>query len=234
MPDTAPASLAEALVRLQAALPPITKDDTAQVGPRTYAYANLATIHAAVLPVLAALGLAWICKPTLRESGQFVLEYRLIHAASGQSEIGWYPLPASGSPQQVGSAITYAKRYTICAVLGIAPAEDDDDGQAAETAAARWTPPAHPATRKAVRSRGQLGDDEWTTEPADNADAPGSITEAQGKRLHAWFTKKGITDRADRLAYTMSVLDLAELESSTDLSMSQASALIKHLEGDDR
>jgi ERF superfamily len=241
MPETG--SLAAALVQLQAALPPITKDDTAQVGPRTYAYANLATIHAVILPVLASLGLCWTCKPTIRHDGQFVLRYTLKHAPSGEYEDGDYPLPASGTPQQVGSAITYAKRYTICAVLGIAPAEDDDDGQAAETSygarvatqAAKeayqdWNPPAEPRTRKPTRSRGELGDDEWTTEPAEGADAPGSITDAQGKRIHARFTKLGVTDRDARLAYTRLALGLDHLQTSNDLSMAQASELIRKLE----
>jgi len=36
------------------------------------------------------------------------------------------------SPQSIGSAITYARRYQLTSMLGIAPAADDDDGQAAQ------------------------------------------------------------------------------------------------------
>jgi len=226
-----PGSLAEALITLQANLPHIRKDDEAQVGTRTYRYTNLATLHAAIFPLLAPLGLAWICKPTIRDDGQFVLRYMLKHAPTYEYEDGDYPLPASGTPQQIGSAITYARRYTLTAVLGIAPAEDDDDGQAAETAA-NWHAPANPSSRKATRSRGQLSDDEWTAVPRGDEDRPGTIGQDQMTRIHMRFTKLGITDRKDRLAYVMSVLDLPELGSSRDLSMKQAAELIEHMEED--
>lgn len=153
MPEP-PDNLAAALITLQTKLPRITKDDEAQVGTRTYAYANLATIHDAVMPLLCELGLTWTCRPTLLDTGTFVLAYSLRHAASGEQETGDYPLPTSGSPQQIGSAITYARRYTLTAVLGIAPAEDDDDGQGAEQAA-RKAPKAaaDPASGRMTRAQ---------------------------------------------------------------------------------
>jgi hypothetical protein len=168
-----PASLAEALITLQAGLPRIVKDTRGQAGNRGTKYANLSTITDAVLPRLAALGLAWSCRPTLHE-GQFVLAYGLHHAASGEELGGYYPLP-NATPQSIGGAITYARRYALCAVLGLAPAEDDDDAnRASQEAAERQrqrssqiaderavTPPAHP--RLAERLTGQLPDDPWAT-----------------------------------------------------------------------
>jgi hypothetical protein len=220
-------TLAAALIALQARLPRITKDDEAQVGPRTYRYANLASIHNAVFPLLAEHGLYWTCCPTMIE-GAFVLHYELVHVGGEQID-GLYPLPSSGSPQQIGSAITYARRYTLTAVLGIAPAEDDDD--AAETPPVTWNAPANPRTRKMRHVRDTAGEEtDWTTGPPDER-APGSISKGQLTRVHMWFTKRGITDRADWLAYAMSVLDLPELGSSKDLSYEQAEQLIKHLEG---
>lgn len=47
------------------------------------------------------------------------------------------PDPTRSNPQEIGSALTYARRYALCSVVGIAPAEDDDDGgKALETKAA--------------------------------------------------------------------------------------------------
>jgi ribosomal protein S20 len=54
---------------------------------------------------------------------------RRLHT-SGEKVSGEYPLPTGGSPQALGSAITYARRYCLCAVTGVA-ADDDDDGAAA-------------------------------------------------------------------------------------------------------
>ncbi len=227
-----PSTLAAALVQLQGRLPHVTKDATVEAGTRRYSYANLASIHESVFPLMAECGLAWTCRPTINADGRFVLRYRLEHAPSGEQLDGDYPLTES-NPQTMGGQITYARRYALCAVLGIAPAEDDDDAQAATNA---WTPAANPRSRKASRHRadrnGPLPDDQWTARPADE-DEPGSMLTMKGlqPRLMAAFNKAGITAREDRLAVAMSVLDLPELTTSNDLSIRQASRLIAHLEG---
>jgi hypothetical protein len=173
MPEPVPASLAEALITLQASLPRITKASTGQAGNRETKYADLHSITDAVFPVLAALGLFWTCAPTMAD-GSFVLTYQLAHGATGQAITGHYPLP-NATPQSIGGAITYARRYALCAVLGLAPAEDDDDAnRASQEQAERQrqrssqiaderavTPPAHP--RLAERLTGQLPPDQWTT-----------------------------------------------------------------------
>ena len=130
--------LAAALAAVQASLPSIAKSETAEVEGTTkagrpfkykYSYADLATISKAVLPLLGANGLAWIARPTLREDGKFVLAYELLHI-SGESRAGDYPLTGV-TAQEMGSAISYARRYALCSVTGIAPEEDDDDGASA-------------------------------------------------------------------------------------------------------
>jgi hypothetical protein len=126
-------SLAEALAVLMTKLPEIKKSQEAKVktdkANYSYNYADLAQISRALLPILGDLGLSFTAKPTLID-GRFVLAYKLLHS-SGESEDGEYPLPTSGSPQSVGSAITYARRYCLCAVTGVAP-DEDDDGAAAQ------------------------------------------------------------------------------------------------------
>lgn len=229
--DTArPASLAAALITLQTRLPRITKDAKGQAGQRETRYASLTAIHDAVLPILAELGLLWLCKPQLRDDGRFVLTYIIKHEPSGEWEDGDFPLPETGGSQALGSAITYARRYALTAVLGIAPADDDDDGHAAQT---EWRPPANPRYRKAVRSKGTPADDEFYDQgEAPDEDAPGSIGDRQRAHLMAAFNKAGILAREDRLAYAMSKLDLPELASSNDLSMRQAGQLIAYLEAE--
>jgi len=61
-----------------------------------------------------------------------MLETRLIHS-SGQWIGAAYALPNLADSQDMGSAITYARRYSLCAILGIA-GEDDEDGEAATAA----------------------------------------------------------------------------------------------------
>jgi hypothetical protein len=137
MPDT---SLADALATVQGQLSAVGKDKTAQVksdkANYTYTYADLASVQAAVFPLLAAAGLAWITRPTYDEQGRYVLAYTLAHGPSGEREDGSYPLPdpTRGTPQQIGSAITYGRRYCLSAVVGVAT--EDDGGKAASDAAA--------------------------------------------------------------------------------------------------
>ena len=125
-------SLAAALAAFQMEIPAIAKGKTGDGGTYKYQYAGLDDITPVALPLLAAQGLAWSTKPTLM-GDDFVLQYKLAHADSSEAEEGVYPLPdpTSAKPQAIGSAITYARRYTLCAVTGIAPGGDDDDAAAA-------------------------------------------------------------------------------------------------------
>lgn len=128
-PTAEKGALAAALARVQAKLPKVDKGNTADAGQYSYRYADLAAITEALMPVLAAEGLSFTALPTLDGDGRFVLEYALLHQ-SGESREGRYPL-ANGNPQAMGSSITYARRYALCAVTGLAPGADDDDGAAA-------------------------------------------------------------------------------------------------------
>jgi hypothetical protein len=131
-PVPQPSALARALAELQAELPTINRDQTAEVKTKTgdkysYTYADLAAISAEVLPRLGKHGLSFIAKPTMR-GNVFVLAYSLLHE-SGEREDGDYPLPSNVTPQQLGSAITYGRRYCLCAVTGVATTDDDDDAR---------------------------------------------------------------------------------------------------------
>jgi len=99
-------------------------------------YADLAEVLNVVRPALAGQGIA-LAQLTSTQGDVLVLHTRLIHA-SGQWIEAEYPvckLPAA--PQQMGAAMTYARRYSLASVCGIAQ-EDDDlaDGKGAGTVAA--------------------------------------------------------------------------------------------------
>lgn len=127
------ANLAAALAAFQLSLPKVGKGNTAKVtsdkGNYSYKYADLSDVSAVVLPALAAHGLSFSSKPTLTDDGRFVLAYVLRHEIDGE-DAGTYPLPSNGTPQSIGSAISYARRYVLSAISGVAP-DEDDDGQAA-------------------------------------------------------------------------------------------------------
>lgn len=134
VPDK-PTTLAAALAAFQLELPRLPKSKTANAGTYDYGYADLAEASLIILPLLAKHGLSFSSKPTVLD-GRPVLISTLRHAGGDSDEAIW-ELPPKGSPQQIGSAITYGRRYTLCAMTGVAAGDEDDDGREAEKSESR-------------------------------------------------------------------------------------------------
>lgn len=90
-------------------------------------YASLESVHNAIREGLALNGLAIA---HLIEDGKMLTT--LFHE-SGEWIGCELVLPVGLSPQQLGSALTYFRRYSICCLLAI-PSGEDDDGNSAEVA----------------------------------------------------------------------------------------------------
>jgi hypothetical protein len=72
--------------------------------------------------------------------GNYVLKTVVLHE-SGESMEGCQPvLSAKADAQSMGSALTYARRYGLCAALGLVSGDEDDDGNAASQVKSRSTP----------------------------------------------------------------------------------------------
>lgn len=123
------------------------KTKIAKLGSYEYKYADLGDILPVVRPLLAKHGLSWTSRPAQTEDGGMVLVFKLAHT-SGETDEGGMPLgvKAGCKPQELGSALTYARRYAITAQLNLAT-EDDDDGSRAQHAepVAPTGPPYGPA-----------------------------------------------------------------------------------------
>jgi hypothetical protein len=120
-------TIADALASAQAELTDPVKDS---VNPHFKSrYADLATVLKTVRPVLAKHGIAVTQTTRVEDDGRVLLVTRLHW---GDEEIvGYYPVsPTKNDPQGLGSAMTYARRYTLQAMVGVA-ADEDDDGNAA-------------------------------------------------------------------------------------------------------
>ena len=92
-------------------------------------YADLSACVEAVIDSLHKNGFALLQKTHECETGVAV-ETILMHESGEQISGGILRVPASKlDPQGYGSALTYARRYSLMAVCGIAP--EDDDGNAA-------------------------------------------------------------------------------------------------------
>jgi hypothetical protein len=111
-------------------------------------YAPLDAIIEATRPVLAKHGLAVQQNPVFSD-GCAGVQTVIIHK-SGHKESSLLLLPLKDqSPQGVGSAITYARRYSLAAVLGIA-SEDDDDGNVSSGLSKKTAEESRSAVAKAM------------------------------------------------------------------------------------
>ena len=127
-------NLAAKFMRVLNEVPNFVTDETAQAGNRTYKYLNLATILKTIKPVFEKHGLAFSQRVTFDNAGEarqvigtvetIIFDDKDLMVACS------YPFFVTGDPQQVGSAITYARRYSLYAVLGIFPDKDDDGAYA--------------------------------------------------------------------------------------------------------
>lgn len=115
----------KALIEVQKALKTLPKDCKGY----GYTYTSLDTILTTVKPILTAnkLGFVQMLKTVDGRNG---IETVLFHE-NGESISSWVALPSvSGKglneAQSLGSAITYMKRYSLSAILGISSDEDVD------------------------------------------------------------------------------------------------------------
>ena len=115
-------------------------------------YADLSAGLKAVRTALSANAIA-IVQTTRMEGDVLVLFTALTHASGQWIGSQWPVVKLPSPPQVIGSALTYARRYSLFALTGIAGENDDDDGNAAsgkgkeDDESARSTPTSSPRSR---------------------------------------------------------------------------------------
>jgi hypothetical protein len=219
-------ALAAALAKAQAVIENATREATAQVGggekARKYKYADLAAVLDEARKALSANGLAVTQLTSTRATADLVLaivETVLLHE-SGQWIRSELSMPVEGptnsdgrrvlaGAQEVGIAITYARRYALAAIVGIS--QEDSDGAVA-------APPPDP---RPVEKRPAL----------KNSERP--ATDAQIGKVRALarevFPELGGEKQAEALKIL--AIDMALPASSKDYTAADASRLIDRLTG---
>lgn len=123
------AAWTEAFHKAQGGFPAITKSKTVDTGSYSYKYADLPTIIEQVSTALEDAGLS-VAQAVVSQDGRIGVETRIYHVSGHVETFGPVFLPAGQDAKSAGSAVTYARRYSLSAALGIA-ADEDDDGRAA-------------------------------------------------------------------------------------------------------
>jgi hypothetical protein len=122
------ASLNEALLAIQKDQPDLKKDSKNPHFGNTYV--SLDAVLEAILPRLTENEILLTQAPT-NQNGVPCLRTRLTHVPTGESVEDVMPLMlVKEDPQAQGSAITYARRYSLLTLLSLT-ADEDDDGEAA-------------------------------------------------------------------------------------------------------
>ena len=200
-----------ALAKAQAEFPPIPRTRTVTVrsekGNYTFDYAPLDTILSVCRPILGKHALAiwqeWngagLATVLAHESGA---EIRAVVSVP-QSETTWgkdgNPVERPLTLQKLGAALTYIRRYSIQAILGIAAEEDTDgdaDGTQGVTARNGHKPPPREATVALPQANDTIAEVARLKAAREQLARDG----ATDKQLEAWRRDVGTAMKQKRIA----------------------------------
>ena len=171
-------------------------------------YANISAIYDAVREVLPKHGLCVVQTMLPTDGTRAHVRTTLAHK-SGQ----WFasecvmPLDRQGGAQGMGSAITYARRYSLSAILGVV-ADEDDDGNGAQ----------------GRNNRAQIEKDR----AAAKANNPNPPSDPQRKMFMSMMTKNHNGNR-DAILDDLSKYFGRKIASSNELTQAEISEMIEVL-----
>lgn len=115
-------------------------------------YADLSACWDACREALQENDIAVIQMPVRGPEKHVSLATSLIYGPTGEQIGDVYDIPLKDptNPQALGSALTYGRRYALCAVIGICPEDDDGNAAAAKSPAAKK--PSNPATEAGLKA----------------------------------------------------------------------------------
>ena len=192
------AKIAVALGKAQEAFPDIPKSKKVTVksakGSFSYSFTPLSVLAKAVKPALQASELSYT-QITRFFDAQLWLVTVLMHS-SGEYLESSYPVSADKAnrdPQAFGSALTYAKRYSLAGILGIAT-EEDDDGKVGGSAPVIGKEQLS-ALKTAMTDAGKTADDvKALTKTISGQSNPRRLTPEQFKEVFARLGKRDLGD----------------------------------------
>lgn len=179
-------------------------------------YAPLETVLNTVRPILSKHGLSVVQAPST-DGGNITISTTLIHESGEYMEFPELSLKMDKvTAQGAGSAITYARRYAISAILGISSEDDDDGNHAEEKSRPKMTANANRAHIK----KDTVDKDKQALKNSSYA------SESQLKFISSLMKQKEYTAESMR-SY---IKQHYNKESSKDLTNKEASQLIKTLQ----
>jgi hypothetical protein len=135
-------NLYQKLVKIRDEVGKIARKSEGQTGNQRYKYAPLEVVHDQLIPVLTKYGVS-VIQPvftTMSDSGDLSISVETIVTDadnthdSVECQMSFFPNQGQKpmTVKEIGSNITYYRRYAICSLLNLAIEDDDDDGTAAD------------------------------------------------------------------------------------------------------
>ena len=122
-------NLLKSLAAFQSQCPPVKK--SAENPYFKSQYASLDAIQHHIKPHLEKNGLL-IVQANITQDAQPYVETTLFHTESGERLVSVFPVVvAKHTAQDYGSAVSYAKRYSLSGLLNLIIEDEDDDGEKA-------------------------------------------------------------------------------------------------------
>jgi len=143
-------------------------------------YADLHSVWEACRGPLSSNGLAVIQRSEANGT-QVVVETILAHSSGQWIAASLALQPKKDDPQGVGSALSYARRYGLAAMVGISQADDDANSASGKDTKAAGKTKAAPASKESGKK---------VSDKANSAADTRTITQAQRKLLWAKATAK--------------------------------------------
>ena len=196
--------ITKALIEFQRNLKPVSKDSTNPYFKSKYA--SMEAIWECIREPLAKNGLAVSQLPHVQDNN-IVLTTLLLHTSGEWLWSGLLVTPGKqNDAQSVGSALTYARRYAISAILGIC-SEEDDDAEATK----RDKPVMRPAVKPVGKTLVEAAKEEGAVESTTTAVNPTEFKNAGDFLMQAYkefkFTKSQV----------LKILEVDDITSVADL-----------------
>lgn len=196
--------LATALATFQGTIGSVGKDKTANIptksgGSYSYSYADLSSIWDAIRKPLSESGLSVVQMPEIGD-GMVYVSTLVLHTSGQwiQSTVG--TRPADTTPQAIGSAITYLRRYGLGAMLGIVTDVDDDGAAGSQS---KRPPQIERAPRPSAPVPQARRTSQEAPRRADDADRVSLLAEVAGLATQAAQAKLTVTRTKALNAMTM-------------------------------
>lgn len=236
-------ALAKALIAAKREMGPLVAAQVAKVstksgGSYSYTFAELADVYDVCEETLGKQGIAVLQNvwTTYERGAAAIAETTLYHADSDQyytsGHVEMRTASATPTPQEVGSAITYARRYSLVSAVGLAT--QDDDGSSASnkpTEVTRAQRNGAPTQHRNGATNGKPAPQpQAPADPVDDTDRARKAFHAAGSQLFgdSWdtarpqlveqYTAKKTPDNVRKSSNDLTVAELDELGGTFTLS----------------